>query len=96
LRPWQREVAIARRPDRFIRGLIHSDGCRVVNRVTVRGKRYEYLRYMFDNESADILQFFFDTCAQLRIDARLCKPNCISVARRESVRRLEEIVGPKS
>jgi hypothetical protein len=39
----------------FIRGLIHSDGCRVVNRVTAKGRVYTYPRYFFANESTDIL-----------------------------------------
>jgi hypothetical protein len=97
LQPWQRDIAIDRFPDQFIRGLIHSDGCRAINRIkAVSGKNYEYVRYFFSNESEDIRQLFFDTCKRLEIDARHNMRNSISVARKESVRRLEEIVGPKS
>lgn len=34
LTPWQ-EAIVDREPEKFIRGLIHSDGCRTTNRVTV-------------------------------------------------------------
>jgi len=46
-------------PGLFLRGLIHSDGCRLTNWATlpVAGelKRYEYPRYFFSNKSLDIL-----------------------------------------
>lgn len=50
LEPWQRRI-VDEYPQPFLRGLIHSDGCRVINRI--RG-RYEYPRYQFTNHSADI------------------------------------------
>jgi len=57
LEPWQRDIVEAQ-PGRFLRGLFHSDGCRVTNWTTrpVGGciKRYEYPRYFFSNASADI------------------------------------------
>lgn len=33
LEPWQRALALEAEPSRFIRGLLHSDGCRSLNRV---------------------------------------------------------------
>jgi hypothetical protein len=39
LADWQRSI-VAEHPWPLIRGLIHSDGCRAMNRVVVRGKRY--------------------------------------------------------
>jgi hypothetical protein len=39
LASWQ-EAIVDREPERFVRGLIHSDGCRVMNRVVVDGKDY--------------------------------------------------------
>ena len=96
LAPWQREFALEMRPDRFIRGLVQSDGCRVTNRVKVRGKRYEYLRYFFTNESDDIRMLFLMACERLGVEARHNRRNSISVARRRSVEILDRIVGPKS
>ena len=95
LESWQRRFALDIRPDLLVRGLIHSDGCRAVNKVVTRGKRYEYLRYFFKNESDDIRYLFIDACARLGVDARHNTRNSVSVARRESVAVLEEIVGPK-
>uniref|UniRef100_UPI00190662BB helix-turn-helix domain-containing protein n=1 Tax=Streptomyces adelaidensis TaxID=2796465 RepID=UPI00190662BB len=52
LEPWQQTIVDAH-PWDFIRGLIHSDGCRITNWTTrvVAGerKRYEYPRYFFTN-----------------------------------------------
>ncbi len=49
-----------RYPWELIRGLIHSDGCRVTNCTTQlvggQSKRYEYPRYFFTNKSEDILK----------------------------------------
>ncbi|MEY2453369.1 MAG: hypothetical protein QOD92_2943 [Acidimicrobiaceae bacterium] len=92
---WQRRYALEIRPDLLVRGLIHSDGCRAMNRVLTRGKRYEYLRYFFNNESADIRWLFIDACSRLGVDARHNNRNSVSVARRASVATLEKIVGPK-
>ncbi|WP_247662374.1 hypothetical protein [Micromonospora sp. U21] len=54
LADWPRPI-IESHPAHFLRGLFHSDGCRFANRVTVRGKKYIYPRYMFTNESTDIM-----------------------------------------
>jgi hypothetical protein len=62
LEPWQREIVDAF-PREFLRGLIHSDGCRTVNRFKTRlpsGRvaEYAYPRYFFSNLSADIRGLF--------------------------------------
>ncbi|HEV2347180.1 MAG TPA: hypothetical protein VGS97_23995 [Actinocrinis sp.] len=98
LEEWQ-EFVLDAYPEEFIRGLIHSDGCRVMNWTTrtVAGtsKRYDYPRYHFTNESEDIRNLFKDTLDALGIEWRYNKRNTISVARRESVAALDEFVGPK-
>ncbi|HYJ67134.1 MAG TPA: hypothetical protein VEX15_05670 [Nocardioidaceae bacterium] len=47
LERWQVEI-VERHPDRFLRGLFHSDGCRTINtvvrQVAGKSKRYEYPR----------------------------------------------------
>jgi CENP-B-like protein len=96
LEPWQREIAIDAHPGQLVRGLIHSDGCRCINKVTTRGKRYEYVRYLFSNRSLDIQALFIEACERLGVSARPNNTMSISVARRESVRRLDAIVGPKT
>jgi hypothetical protein len=86
-------------PGEFARGLFHSDGWRGVNRVQRRlasGDRwYEYPRYLFGNESTDILRLCGETLDRLGVAWRYSRRNAISVARREAVGRLDEFVGPK-
>ena len=99
LRPWQEEIALDGHPAAFVRGLIHSDGCRCINRVTrpVTGslKSYEYVRYFFVNESADIRGLMLKACRRIGVDVRANTRKSLSIARRASVQRLDEIVGPK-
>jgi hypothetical protein len=66
LAPWQRSLT-TRNPEALLRGLIHSDGCRVLNRFQVRlpsGKigSYEYPRYFFSNLSEGIRRIFCSHC----------------------------------
>jgi hypothetical protein len=91
---WQCEV-VAAEPQRFLRGLFHSDGSRFINRVVRNGKTYTYPRYTFVNESADIMVMCRRTLDAVSIGWRMCRPNMLSVARREAVARLDEFVGPK-
>ena len=92
---WQQAV-VNDDPRAFIRGLLHSDGCRVMNRVHVRGRWYAYPRYFFSNESDDIRMLFGDACDLVGVEWRHNRRNSISVARRRSVALLDEFVGPKS
>src|ERR1700749_2300390 len=59
LQPWQR-IIVTENAGRFARGLFHSDGYRGINRVRAHladgDHWYEYPRYLFTNESADILR----------------------------------------
>jgi hypothetical protein len=90
LEPWQARL-VARHPDEFLAGLIHSDGCRCVNRV----KGHEYPRYFFTNYSADIRALFAATCGLVGVDCRPAGRRNLSVARRRSVDILDRLVGPK-
>ncbi|MGW5590813.1 hypothetical protein ACWEWF_43990, partial [Streptomyces sp. NPDC003857] len=86
-------------PWHLIRGLIHSDGCRTINRTTrlVDGERraYEYPRYFFTNLSRDIVRLFTDTLDRVGVEWRQANPRNISVARKASVALLDVHVGPK-
>jgi hypothetical protein len=67
-----------------------------VTRAVARGDHwYEYPRYMFSNESPDILRLCGETLDLLGVAWRFSRRNAISVARREAVARLDEFVGPK-
>ncbi|GGO75275.1 hypothetical protein GCM10012289_49890 [Nonomuraea cavernae] len=98
LADWQQEIVSAH-PGRFVRGLMHSDGYRGINhirRVLPSGeRRYAYPRYLFKNESADILALCGEALDLLDVAWRYNKRNEISVARGEAVERLDEFVGPK-
>lgn len=95
LMPWQREL-VGRAPGVFLRGLIHTDGWRGVNRVIAKGKRYEYPRYQFSNRSDDIRRLFTDACDALGVQWRRWTRYHISVAKTESVALLDAFVGPKT
>lgn len=94
LTDWQQPV-IDDHPGRFLRGLFHSDGCRVTNKVTRAGKTYCYPRYMFSNESRDIMELCQRSLDRLGLRWRMCRRNLLSVARRDDVAQLDQYVGPK-
>jgi len=56
---------------------------------------YEYPRYLFSNESQDILRLCGETLDRLGVAWRFSRRNATSVARREAMARLDEFVGPK-
>lgn len=94
LEPWQQRI-VHRYPGRLLRGLIHSDGCRVTNKIRHPKKTYRYPRYLFTNRSLSIQGVFCDACDQLGIAWRQDGPWNISVARREAVAIMDRHVGPK-
>jgi len=61
---WQQAVVHAH-ARQFLRGLIHSDGCRFTNTVRHGSKVYEYPRYNFSNRSDDIRRIFCHACDSL-------------------------------
>ncbi|HEX5772092.1 MAG TPA: transcriptional regulator [Nocardioidaceae bacterium] len=98
LEEWQLAIVRAQPVD-FLRGLFHSDGCRVKNWATrmVAGKkkRYEYPRWQFVNYSEDILRFCTDALDEVGIAWTRSRWNCISVSTRAGVARLDELIGLK-
>jgi len=98
LADWQQVIG-ERYPGEFARGLFHSDGCRGMNRVRralADGDHwYEYPRYLFSNESQDILGLCGEALDRLEVDWRYARPNMISVAKKVAVARLDAFVGPK-
>ena len=99
LEAWQEEVVRAF-PGDFLRGLFHSDGCRVANWATrtVAGKRkrYDYARWQFVNASEDILGLCTWALDLVGVDWRRSAPRVVSVSRRGSVAELDRLIGPKS
>ncbi|MGZ9930340.1 helix-turn-helix domain-containing protein [Streptomyces sp. NC-S4] len=98
LEDWQQEIVDAH-PWDFLRGLIHSDGCRITNWTVRNGKRYEYPRYFFTNKSDDIRSLCTDTLTKVGVRwtvlARGSDPFNVSIARKDSVALMDAHIGPK-
>jgi len=99
LAPWQREI-VDEFPHEFLRGLIHSDGCRTINRFKTklpsgRVAEYAYPRYFFSNLSADIRALFCEYCDKLGVRWTQSNHRNISVSHRRSVAVLDAFIGPK-
>ena len=100
LADWQRAV-VDRHPQQFLRGLVHSDGCRTINRFKTklpsgRVAEYEYPRYFFSNLSADIRALFCEYCERLGVRWTQSNHRNISVSHRRSVAILDAFIGPKT
>jgi hypothetical protein len=97
---WQERLTTAN-PQALIRGLIHSDGCRVINRFRTRlpsgnVREYAYPRYFFTNLFADIRAIFHRHCAILGIRVTQSNHRNLTVSHRDSVAILDAFVGPKA
>jgi len=96
LTKWQADV-VERYPKDFLRGLIHSDGCRNINRVSNRlGQRYAYPRYLFTNVSEDIKGLFCWACDLLGVKWKVMNHKTISINKRADVAFLDTFIGPKT
>jgi hypothetical protein len=94
LSQWQREIVRENhRP--FLRGLIHSDGTRIV--ATERKGNYvrRAPRYAFRNRSRDIRCLFCESCDALGIGWTAPSETQIAIYRLESVALLDTFVGAK-
>lgn len=96
---WQEKI-LDSDPQPFLRGLIHSDGSRCINRFEVKLKggvrSYAYPRYFFTNYSADIRGLFCRYCDALEIRWTQSSFKNISVSHRDSVAVLDSFIGPKT
>ena len=96
LEAWQ-FAAVLSSPWPFLRGAIHTDGCRFINRTG----RYEYPSYHFSNRSTDIAALVWLTSRRVGLNPRATYDGrrlawSIRLNRREDVARLDHFVGPKS
>ncbi|GHC88037.1 hypothetical protein GCM10007079_32690 [Nocardiopsis terrae] len=108
LEPWQ-QVIVEEHPKNFVRGLIHSDGSRVLNRVKRKHpdgceRYYEYPRYHFTNVSTDVIGLCTEALDQLDIPWKVHTSkgkgthqdkHVVSISRKEAVARMDSFVGPK-
>lgn len=79
----------------FLRGLVHSDGTRIV--ATERKGAYvrRAPRYVFSNRSEDILELFRAACQRAGVHCTRSSAWQVSVYSKAAVARLDEFVGPK-
>jgi hypothetical protein len=78
--------------EQLLRGLVQSDGCRVLNRVNGG----VYPRYMFDNRSDEIRAIFTGACEELGLRWTRTRRYTVTVSRRPDVARLDSFIGPKA
>ena len=95
LEEWQLRL-IERHPGPFLRGLIHSDGCRIIAFERQSGRTRTAPRYVLSNLSDDIKDLFCWACDLVGV--RWTRPGrrVVNIYRSDSVRRLDEFVGPKA
>ncbi len=104
LDPWQQEI-VDEHPGRFVRGLMHSDGSRGLNRIARRDGQgfYEYPRYLFANTSREIVGLMTATLDRLEIPWKshtkrqpgVLSQAAVSISRKAAVARMDAFVGPK-
>ena len=87
---WQVRL-VMQAPEDFVRGLVHSDGCRFEN--TGRAG-WRAPRYSFSNKSDDIIALFCWGCELLGLRWTEAG-NTIYVSRKADVARMDEFIGPK-
>jgi hypothetical protein len=92
---WQQAI-IAENRKPFLRGLIHSDGTRII--ATERKGTYARRapRYAFSNKSEDIKLLFCASCEALGIHWTRPSDCQIAIYRKDSVNLLDSFVGPKA
>jgi hypothetical protein len=91
LEGWQLDL-VSKRPDRLLRGLLQSDGCRFQN--TGRAG-WSHPRYAFANVSADIRAIFCAACDLLGLRWTASGDRTIYVSRKADVALLDLLVGAK-
>ncbi|HEX2057164.1 MAG TPA: hypothetical protein VHI71_02240 [Actinomycetota bacterium] len=91
LSDWQ-EAIVQRDPEALVRGLIHSDGCR----VEANDRGHVSIRYHFSNKSDDIKRIFCQALDRLEIPWTRPSDRDIAIYRKAATLRLDEFVGPKA
>jgi hypothetical protein len=95
LERWQEEVVSAH-PRLFLRGLIHSDGTRIIATERKGNHFRRAARYGFTNHSEDILQLFAAACRRVGVHFTRPSDHRIAIYSKGAVARLDEFIGPKA
>lgn len=96
LAPWHSE-AVIHVPQVVLRGLLHSDGCRYLNRVrSTTGQWLSYPSYSFNNRSRDVHAIFEACCQRLGLRPTIASGGLTrQLAKRVDVALVDLFVGPK-
>jgi hypothetical protein len=90
LERWQEDL-VEQATQSFLRGLVHSDGCRVI----ANDRGVKSVRYHFSNRSEDIKLLFCKSLDRLGVRWTRSNDREISIYRKNAVARLDEFIGPK-
>jgi hypothetical protein len=94
LERWQEDFVHAH-PRPFLRGLIHSDGTRIIA-TERKGTHVRHApRYAFSNRSEDILQLFAAACRRVGVHFTRASNHQIAIYSKGAVALLDEFIGPK-
>ncbi|WP_425576425.1 LAGLIDADG family homing endonuclease [Mycolicibacterium sediminis] len=91
LEPWQQDL-VDQATEEFVRGLIHSDGCRVV----ANDRGVTSVRYHFSNRSEDIIGLFTAALDRLGIHWTRSDDHTVSIYRKADTTALDAFIGPKA
>lgn len=94
LSAWQRRL-VTINIESLLRGLIHSDGTRIVATERKGGYIRHAPRYAFSNRSEDILEIFRSACELAGVHCTRASEKQIAIYSKAAVARLDEFVGPK-
>lgn len=100
LENWQ-IIVLDKYPQEFIKGLIHSDGCRYEYEIK---NKYKFVGYNFTNKSKDIMDIFTSYLTKLSIKHRIREKNknkptsmyVCEITKTSEVIKLDLFIGPKS
>lgn len=90
LESWQEQI-VEQETEAFLRGLIHSDGCRLV----AHDRGVKSVKYHFSNRSEDIKGLFCAALDRLEIPWTRPSDRDIAIYRKAAVARLGGFIGPK-
>jgi hypothetical protein len=94
LAEWQ-QCVVTTNAEPFLRGLIHSDGTRIIAIERKGLYARQAPRDAFKNRSEDILGLFWEACDAVGVHCTRASQTQIAIYSKAAVARLDEFVGPK-
>lgn len=79
-----------------VRGLIDTDGCFVIHRYSVKGKKYQYSKLSFSNKSEPILNFVYQGLKRLGYNPKRTIDYDVWLHNQNEVKRYLKEIGTKN